>query len=163
MAPLRHSRHTDHLATIVVFPVTIQEVNHLEDQLGEVQMVVVGQVEGLVGILDQGLEDQHLHQETQVLDLMDHHILQENPGSGSGPPPPPPGGNVDPLLDQIPDPPQSDGTQLRLMKLPYIDIEHYRWHGDCSTLRSNIRMWTMEFWYHSPNEVIPFLRRCVPP
>ena len=21
----------------------------------------------------------------------------------------------------------------------------------------------MEFWYHSPNEIIPFLRRCIPP
>ena len=61
----------------MVFPVVIQEVNHLEDQLEEVRMVVVGQVEGLVGILDRGLEDQHLHQETLVPDLMDRHILQE--------------------------------------------------------------------------------------
>ena len=75
MEPLHHSHHTDHLVTIVVFPVTIQEVNHLEDQLEEVQMVVVGQVEGLVGILDQGLEDRHLHQETLVPDLMGRHIL----------------------------------------------------------------------------------------
>ena len=40
-------------------------------------MVVVGQVEDLVEILDQGLEDRYLHQETLVLDLMDCHILQE--------------------------------------------------------------------------------------
>ena len=77
MEPLHHSHRTDHLATIVVFPVVIQEVNHLEDQLEEVRMVVVCQVEGLVGILDQGLEDRHLHQETLVPDLMDRHILQE--------------------------------------------------------------------------------------
>ena len=77
MEPLHHSHHMDHLVTIVVFPVTTQEVNHLEDQLGEVQTVVVGQVEGLVEILGQGLEDQYLHQETLVPDLMDRHILQE--------------------------------------------------------------------------------------
>ena len=77
MEPLHRSHRTDHLATIVVFPVTIQEVNQLEDQLGEVQMVVVGLVEGLVEILGQGREDQHLHQETLVPDLMDRHILQE--------------------------------------------------------------------------------------
>ena len=68
----------------------------------------------------------------------------------------------DPLLRLIPPPPSGRGA-LRLMKLPSVDIDYYRWRGDCSTLRSFIRLWTMEFFYHSPNEVIPFLRRCIPP
>ena len=69
----------------------------------------------------------------------------------------------DPLLQLIPPPPPPGRSALRLMKLPAVDIDHYRWTGDCSTLRSFIRLWTMEFFHHSPNEVIPFIRRCIPP
>ena len=74
---LRHPHHTDHLVTIIVFPVATLEVNPLEDRMGEVEMVVVDQTEGLMGILGLGQEDQHLHQETLVLDLEGHHILWE--------------------------------------------------------------------------------------
>ena len=79
MAPLRHNHHTDHLVTMVGVTIVTREVNHMGDQMEEVRMVVVGQVEDLVEILDQGLEDRFLHQETLVPDLMDHHILQEIP------------------------------------------------------------------------------------
>ena len=74
---LHHPHHTDNMVTIIVFPVATPEVNHLEDRLGEAQTVVVDQTEGLMGILGQDQEDQHLHQETLVPDLMDRHILLE--------------------------------------------------------------------------------------
>ena len=77
MVHLCHSHQLDHLVTMVGVTIVTQEVNHMGDQMEEVRMVVVGQVEDLVEILDQGLEDLFLHQETLVPDLMDRQILQE--------------------------------------------------------------------------------------
>ena len=52
-----------------MFPVATPKVNHLEDQLGKVQTVVVDQTEDLMGILGRGQEDQHLHPASQLLTM----------------------------------------------------------------------------------------------
>ena len=92
---LCHPHHTDHLVTIMVFPVATLEVNLQVDQQGEVQVVVVvdqtdqedhmalvitlveDRMEGLIGTLVLGLEDQHLLQGTLALGPEDQHLLQE--------------------------------------------------------------------------------------